>query len=56
MPSKASRTPGGYELVKLLPQVRKSVEARDWGISADEVEWIMKRVARRVTEPSEPNF
>ncbi|MBT9456720.1 MAG: hypothetical protein IV097_08865 [Burkholderiaceae bacterium] len=38
----------------LLPRVRKGVEAKDWGLSADELEWIMKQVARRVTGHSEP--
>lgn len=41
-------------LSALLPRVRKGVEAKDWGLSTDELDWTMKQVARRVTGPAEP--
>lgn len=43
-------------LSALLPRVRKGVEAKDWGLSADELDWIMKHVARRVAGLAEPEF
>lgn len=38
-------------LSALLLQVRKGVEAKDWGLSADELDWIMKQVSHRTPKP-----
>jgi hypothetical protein len=35
----------------LLLRVRKGVEAKDWDISAGELDWIMKQVSRRMPKP-----
>lgn len=35
-------------LSALLPRVRKGVEAKDWGLSADELDWIMRQVSHRM--------
>lgn len=38
-------------LSALLPRVRRGVEAKDWGVSADELDWIMKQVSSRTLHP-----
>lgn len=35
-------------LSALLPRVRKGVEAKDWGLSVEEVDWVMKGIAIRM--------
>lgn len=40
-------------LSALLPRVRRSIEAKDWEVSADELDWIMKQVSRRTLNPCE---
>ncbi len=41
-------------LSALLPRVRKSVEAKDWVVSVDELDWIMKQVSQRMPKPYGP--
>lgn len=38
-------------LSALLPRVRKGVEAKDWGLSAEELDWIMKQLSSRMPKP-----